>query len=99
MIPCTLNDMWTFDTQTFEWKWWNGFDSLEPGGDYGSYQVPAASNYPQGQAGFCNWIDKFGNFWFWGGIGLINDLWRFVPDCTCTNGRFPSAAAHEIPII
>ena len=56
-------------------------------GVYGTLGVPAAGNIPGGREAAATWIDQQGNFWLLGGlgfdssgkIGLLDDLWEFVP--------------------
>jgi uncharacterized delta-60 repeat protein len=82
-----LNDLWKYNTVTNEWTWVSG-DSLRfPGGVYGSKGVPSPGNKPGGRFAHVGWTDANGNFWFFGGSGLLwgvsnswgdlNDLWRY----------------------
>lgn len=81
-----LADLWLFDLSTNQWDCISGDSSLSPHVSYGTYQVPASTNRPNPRAGHAQWIDNMGQFWIWGGMPVLNDLWRFVPDCSCTGG-------------
>jgi N-acetylneuraminic acid mutarotase len=89
-----LNDLWEFDPSTMEWTWVSGSSTVSAWGGqagvYGTLGVPATSNIPGGRQLTTVWIDKNGNFWFFGGLVLIeqgslvgfNDLWEFNPYTT-----------------
>jgi hypothetical protein len=57
-------------------------------GVYGTQGIPAAGNVPGGRFFAASWIDRNGNLWLFGGIGVdstgstggdLNDLWEFDP--------------------
>lgn len=88
--PCYLNDLWEFNPATNEWTWMSGSNTSQESGVYGSLGVPAVFNVPGGRYGASSWVDKSGNFWIFGGMGLVstsglgqvgplNDLWEFNP--------------------
>lgn len=75
-------------SQSFQWTWMTGSNTVRQGPVYGSQGVPAAGNTPGARdgAGFCT--DNNGNFWIFGGSGqwdnplgngALNDLWKFNP--------------------
>ena len=91
-----LNDLWEFNPTTSEWTWVSGASTaprnLTGGtgqvGVYGTQGVPAAGNVPGGRFFAASWIDRNGNLWLFGGIGVdstgstggdLNDLWEFDP--------------------
>ncbi len=78
-----LADLWLYSPRNNEW---NQLHSNTTNGHYGVYRVPDLMNNPPGRAGSCQWIDKFGNFWVWGGYLAFSDLWRFTFDCSCVGG-------------
>jgi len=68
-----LNDLWAFNSQT------NGWTLISP----------PTTGLPQGRYGNCTWEDNSGRVWILGGMfgnpgTLLNDLWKFIPDSTCT---------------
>ena len=88
-IAFSLNDLWLFDAPNNSWKWLSGGDTLDGTGQYGSIGVASSSNLPPPRGGQCQWTDKVGNLWIFGGSGgpqvsYYNDVWKFIPDTTCT---------------
>jgi len=93
-----LNDLWSYDIKSGNWKWVNG-DSTRFGSPvYGTQGVPASANMPAPRAGGSNWIDKAGNLWLFGGFDNISrnvtqfykDLWKYNPvtnEWTWVNGN------------
>ena len=96
--PKTLSDLWLFDYKTLQWQLLDGSNITGQGGDFGNFQVPSNSNYPEANAGQCQWIDKIGDLWVWGGVNFANSLWRFVPDCSCMKDPLilPKPLQYEI---
>ncbi len=84
-----LNDLWKYNPSTQEWAWMGGSNTVGTGwgqpGVYGTLGVPASGNAPGGRESSFSWIDKNGNFWLFGGLGVdsmgvrgyLNDLWEF----------------------
>jgi N-acetylneuraminic acid mutarotase len=78
-----LNDLWKFDGTN--WTWISGDSTVNKPGIYGAKGVAAEANKPEGRCGSVSWIDKAGNLWLFGGIGIdgtgaqgyLNDLWKF----------------------
>lgn len=87
----SLNDLWKYSPDTGEWTWVSGPSSGSvPTAVYGTQGVAAPANLPPQRQGSVAWIDSMGNFWLFGGIGVIpgtnentvgslNDLWTFSP--------------------
>lgn len=85
-----LNDLWRFSPTTKAWTWVGGSDTGNAKGVYGTLGTAAASNVPgaRGSEGVAvPWTDSSGNFWLFGGVGFdstgglgeLNDLWRYQP--------------------
>ena len=72
-----------------EWTWWNGSDSINQSGVYGTLGVAASSNTPGARVSPATWKDASGNLWLFGGYGIppatsstpadLNDLWKYNP--------------------
>lgn len=69
-----------------QWTWMNGSSGPNPNAVYGSKDTFASANTPQGFYESCEWTDKNGNFWLFGGVywNTITqyeyaDLWEFKP--------------------
>lgn len=90
-----LNDLWEFDTSKSEWIWMGGASAVpscglqycaEPG-VYGTLGTSSSTNLPGNRINASGWADANGNFWLFGGTGLVansssiylNDLWKFDP--------------------
>lgn len=78
--PSTLNDLWKFDGTN--WTWVAGPKTIGgPGdGNWGTINVPAASNIPSSRGKSISWVDSSDNLWLFGGSsydGEFNDLWKF----------------------
>ena len=67
------------------WTWISGSDTKNQLAFYGVKGVEDPSNRPGARTGFASWIDNYGNFWVFGGIGYnndttmghLNDLWKY----------------------
>ncbi len=70
----------TIKAQQGEWTWMNGSDTSNATvfGHCGTQGVFAQDNTPRGHYEACEWTDKQGNFWLFGGNGYC-DLWEFKP--------------------
>ncbi len=65
-------------SQVGEWTWMNG--SAGAVGVYGTMGVPSPANHPPSLYEACEFTDKQGNLWLFGGDGqLYADLWKFDP--------------------
>ncbi len=78
-----FNDLWKYSSG--QWTWVSGSSSPNQAGVYGTKGTPSASNVPGARTGGAGWVDKSGNFWLFGGLGLdstgtshyLNDLWEY----------------------
>lgn len=88
----TLGDLWQFSND--QWTWVKGPNSVSQPGTYGpapsQFDYPHVVNYPGTRAFPGYWVDQNGYLWLFGGegydsttssggIGLLNDLWRYLP--------------------
>jgi N-acetylneuraminic acid mutarotase len=86
-LPGFLNDLWKFTPSTNQWTWESGSSTPNAFGVYGTQSVAAAANVPGARAPAASWTDAAGNFWLFGGGGIVapstsgdfNDLWIFSP--------------------
>ncbi|MGA3131874.1 MAG: kelch repeat-containing protein [Terracidiphilus sp.] len=82
-----INDLWEFNPSTRQWAWMGGSELVGQPGTYGYLHDPSTANIPGARVGGMTWVDKLGEFWFFGGDGLgatktygtFNDLWTFDP--------------------
>jgi N-acetylneuraminic acid mutarotase len=74
-----LNDLWEYSPSTNQWTWVGGSNTQGQAGVPGTLQTPAAGNIPGSRNSSAAWTDKSGNFWLFGGIGALNDLWKYNP--------------------
>lgn len=77
-----LNDLWKYDPIGNEWTWMKGDSTIDQFGVYGTQEITAAANKPEGRHGSVSWTDHSGNFWLFGGNGVdnftsLNDLWKY----------------------
>ncbi len=90
----TYNDLWKFDPVSLQWIWVSGDNNGNSIPFYGTQGVSSPLNLPDEKAGAGGWMDKSGNFWLFGGHnnlnffakGMWNDMWRYVPDSSCSGG-------------
>nr|MBK9652932.1 T9SS type A sorting domain-containing protein [Bacteroidota bacterium] len=62
------------------WTWVNGSQLKNTVGVYGTQGVPSVNNRPPSVYEACEWKDKQGNFWIYGGTyNYYNDMWKFNP--------------------
>ena len=81
----SLNDLWRYDPGTGLWTWISGDKTIDQNGVYGVKGVPDPLNKPGGRRLAGNWMDRNGNLWLFGGMGLpesggeglLTDLWKF----------------------
>ena len=77
------NDLWKFDGTN--WAWISGSNTSQQAGVYGTKGVGASGNIPGARSQGAGWKDSSGNFWLFGGYGVVgpnevdfmNDLWKF----------------------
>lgn len=87
-ISGSMADLWEFNSDTRQWTWEGGSQSLNgPQPVYGTKGTADSQNHPGGrQYGHC-WLDTNGNLWLYGGMGAgggsdgwkayFNDLWEY----------------------
>ena len=97
-----LNDLWRYNRATNQWTWMKGDSTLNQLGIYGTQGTVAVANKPGGRVGPVSWTDAFGNLWLHGGngyaanggIGKLNDLWKYTLTLSPTITAFtPSTAS------
>ncbi len=110
-----LNDLWVFTPgstpSTGTWTWVDGSTGTNQNGAYGTQgTVPTAAfsaatgapgtNVPGARVNAVSWTDGSGNFWLFGGYGLVasgatngylSDLWVYTP------GAFTASSATWAP--
>ncbi len=84
-----LNDLWMYAPTVGNWTWVSGTDSYltNTKGVYGTLGAGVAGNTPGARFESANWTDATGNFWLFGGqgvvangqVGVLNDVWRYAP--------------------
>lgn len=78
-----FSDLWRYSNSL--WTWVAGPSKTNQPGIYGTEGVAAPGNNPGARAEAVTWVDKSGNLWMFGGVGLdangnsdsLNDLWEF----------------------
>jgi hypothetical protein len=81
--------LWKFDPNTGYWTWISGSSSANSPAQYGTLDIPAASNTPGARYALNSWVGVDGSLWLFGGwaagvsltlSGPTNDLWKYSPD-------------------
>lgn len=84
--PVRYNDLWKFNTSSYEWTWIGGGNAGNEAGVYGELGIASSENYPGARESSLSWIDSEGTVWLFGGYGLdkfgsrlgqLNDLWAY----------------------
>jgi N-acetylneuraminic acid mutarotase len=78
-----FNDLWKYSAG--QWTWMGGSNTSNQPGTYGTPGMAAPGNVPGARCQAVSWIDRSGNFWLFGGLGLdstgrsqlLNDLWEY----------------------
>src|ERR1700722_19634467 len=96
--------------QQGEWTWMNGDSTAGSSGHFGTQGVFDSLNTPPALYEACQWTDKEGNFWLYGGghagYGGYSDLWKFDPTINQwawikgpggVNGQSPNLGVQGIP--
>jgi N-acetylneuraminic acid mutarotase len=94
-VDTYLNDLWEFDRDSNQWIWMGGSAAVPcptgvacsgVPGVYGTLGSPSSRNIPGAREFSATWVDSQGNFWLFGGQGMVanggnylNDLWEFNP--------------------
>jgi N-acetylneuraminic acid mutarotase len=82
-----LNDLWRYSPSSGQWTWISGASGDDASGVYGTLGTAAATNMPGARQAANSWIDSSGTLWLFGGygydvtggVGYLNDLWRYGP--------------------
>ncbi len=78
-----LNDLWKYSIQDNQWVYLSGSMTADVQGNYGSQNIPSATNQPGARAGSCQWASENNSMLFlFGGSAAItteqlNDLWQY----------------------
>lgn len=95
-----LNDLWKYTPATNEWTWVSGSNATNGSGIYGSKNTSSQQYLPCSRMAATSWTDGEGNFWLFGGEGMVqdffsgtslNDLWKYNPktnEWTWVNGQY-----------
>jgi N-acetylneuraminic acid mutarotase len=83
----SLNDFWKFTPSSTKWTWVSGSSLVNSDGTFGTQGAGSTSNIPSARDANTFFKDGSGNFWLFGGdgydsvgnIGMLNDLWKYVP--------------------
>src|SRR3989442_96957 len=77
-----------------QWTWMHGDSTTMRPGVFGTQGVASPSNDPPSVYEACEWTDKQGNFWIYGGqpgaVSFYDDLWKYDPginEWTWINGN------------
>ncbi len=82
-----LNDLWQYSPSSGQWTWFAGEDGANASGVYGTLGTALAGDVPGARQAASSWTDSSGNLWLFGGygydsiggVGNLNDLWRYGP--------------------
>ena len=83
------NNLWKYNLTTNQWAWMKGPQDNNQSGNYGSLGIESPDNLPPARWSYTAWKDECGNFYIWGGLGVIgagpqegteNDVWKFKPE-------------------
>lgn len=85
-----LSDLWKYNVSLNEWTWVSGTSLMNQNGIYGTKGVASTTITPGGRYQSTSWVDNSGNLWLFGGygndasggVGYLNDLWKFNPSTT-----------------
>jgi hypothetical protein len=84
----SFNDLWYYNPTNNKWRWFNGNDTLNDAGLFGTLGVSNSASIPSARGGSLSFKDSQGNLWLYGGFNessmmLYSDLWKFIPDTNC----------------
>lgn len=73
-----FSDIWKYNPITNQWTWISGSQVMNQPAVYGLQGIPSAFNTPGTRYSPTYAADPLGNFWLFGGNGVLNsDLWKF----------------------
>jgi hypothetical protein len=86
-LPGDVDDVTVACSDYGQWIWQGGLNTVNASGVYGTQGAGSASNVPGARYSASSWIDSSGNLWLFGGVGYdstggvgnLNDLWRYSP--------------------
>ncbi|HUQ66830.1 MAG TPA: kelch repeat-containing protein [Flavitalea sp.] len=67
-----LNDLWKFNPASGLWTWEGGSKKINSSGRYGTKGIASVNNIPGARQNAMYWTDTHGNFWLYGGLGIIS---------------------------
>ncbi len=95
------NDLWYYNVSANMWTWVSGDQTTGSPGFFGTQGLSSPTNMPPARMGASSWIDANGNLWLYGGFSSgfsqWGDLWRFVPDPSCTQCNNIPVAVFSAP--
>jgi N-acetylneuraminic acid mutarotase len=82
-----LNDLWQYSSSGGQWTWVGGSSEVNATAIYGTLGAALVGTEPGARQAASSWIDSAGNLWLFGGVGYdlaggvgnLNDLWRYSP--------------------
>jgi PKD repeat protein len=92
-----FSDLWKFNVSSNNWQLVNGSPSVNQSANFGLQGIPSPSNTPGNRFGAVSWRGNDGSFWMFGGrnsastSGEYADLWKFVPDSSCSCNQLVAA--------
>lgn len=96
-----LADLWKYDIASNQWTWMAGPNTSGYLGNYGTLQVPAATNAPPGRFEAATaWTANNGELWMYGGgsfAGLYDDMWKYNPATNLWTWMSGSNAVNTAP--
>jgi gliding motility-associated-like protein len=67
-----LNDLWKYIPASGMWTWIGGNKTTNNTGSYNSKGSPSVNNLPGARMNAVTWKDNNGNFWLFGGEGMVS---------------------------
>lgn len=71
-----ITDFWMYSTTLNQWTWMGGDTITNQRPVYTTKGMASATGKPGSRPGAATWIDKFGNFWLFGG-DTRGDTWKY----------------------
>ncbi len=84
-VSPSWNDLWEYCIETNKWTWISGDNTSDQLSNWGTINVPNATNKPGAKGGSMAWKDNNGHLYVYGGYNgnTFNDLWRYTIDPSC----------------
>jgi gliding motility-associated-like protein len=67
-----LNDLWKYNTSSGIWTWIGGNNTTNNSGSYNKKGSGSPNNLPGARMNAVSWTDNRGNFWLFGGEGMVS---------------------------